>query len=145
MSYLVMRNEAAVFRFEFSNKAHWNHSKVDLPLDDQIGLRLACLAAFSGRKPSLRARLRPTSYQAVRLALMLAILDRLEDVDGHPVRIRAIASELVFPGSPLPSRAIEWKSSTYRRQTQRLIAAAKAMRAGGYRQLLLGGGEANKP
>jgi hypothetical protein len=134
-----------VCRFEFSSKAGQEHPKVDLPLDDQVGLRLACLAAFSDRKPLVRVRLRPTSYQVARLAQMLAILDRFRDDHRQPVRVRTIAAEIVFPGSAMPSRAIEWKSSIYRRQTQRLIAAAQAMRADGYRHLLLGRMEGGRP
>lgn len=144
-SYLVTRGAMGVCRFEFSSKAGQEQPKVDLPLDDQVGLRLACLAAFSHRNVLVRVRLRPTSYQVARLAQMLAILDRFRDDHGQPVRVRTIAAEIVFPGSVMPSRAIEWKSSIYRRQTQRLIAAAQAMRADGYRHLLLGRMDGGRP
>jgi repressor of nif and glnA expression len=72
------------------------------------------------------------------MALLLAILDVLAEHGGQCVNTRHIAAELVFPGAQIPDRAIEWKSSSLRRQTQRLIAAAKSMRDGGYRHLLHG-------
>jgi hypothetical protein len=108
--------------------------------DRDLGLRIACLAHFVGPRSGTRpAQLRPTAGQSRRLVLMLAILDRLDhSSDPSNAGIRALASELVYPRIALPPRAIDWKTSSYRRQTQRLVAAAKAMRATGYRDLLRG-------
>lgn len=102
---------------------------------DSIPIRLAALGAFHdfrGRQTvGSPAALKPTAYQSRRLALLLAVLDRLE----QSAPVRQIAHELVLPGLGY-ERAIEWKTSSHRRQAQRLIAEARRMMATGYRDLL---------
>lgn len=134
----VMRNAVGAHRIEFAIDTNGRGPKVEMPLDAALCVRLACLQAYASGTSVLPARLRPTAYQTARLALMLAILDRLDDDDNPAINARDIAGELVFPGAELPHRAIEWKSSSLRRQTQRLVAAAKSMRDHGYRRLLNG-------
>lgn len=133
--YLVMRSAYGTHRIEFLANAAPMMPVVTFPLDAFVSMRLTCLEAFtSGKKIPVPAR--PTPYQASRLALFLAILDRLDTASGASATIRAIAEEVVFPSRVFTTRAIEWKSSSVRRQTQRLVAAAKAMRDKGYRSLL---------
>ena len=110
--------------------------------DRAMPFALAALSAFhedhsSPRAAAARAVLKPSAYQRHRLALLLAILDRFELPAGGRAPIRQIASELVFPGWTF-ERAIDWKSSSHRRQTQRLVAEARRMMATGYRDLLRG-------
>lgn len=133
-----MRNAVGAHRIEVAIDTTGGGPKVELPLDAALGVRLACLQACASGTPALPVRLRPTAYQAGRLALMLAILDRLDIDHNLPADIRVIAAELIFPGAELPRRAIEWKSSGLRRQAQRLVGAAKSMRDHGFRRLLHG-------
>lgn len=125
-------------RIEFAINTTGIGPRVELPLDAALCVRIACLQAYASGKSALSTRLRPTAYQVGRLALMLAILDRLDMSDDRLIHARAIAAELVFPGAELPRRAIEWKSSGLRRQTHRIIAAAKSMRDHRFRRLLHG-------
>lgn len=68
---------------------------------------------------------------------MLAILDHLVGATDKEVTIRSLAETFVFPGTG-SGRSIEWKTSSSRRQTQRLVREAIAMTNGGYRKLLNG-------
>jgi len=109
--------------------------------DGPLELRLAALSAFLVHPPHsravlARATLKPTAYQAYRLQLLLAILDRLDQPSGAQPTIRQIASDLIYPGTS-GGRAIDWKTSSHRRQTQRLIAEARRMRDEGFRTLLM--------
>lgn len=134
----MIRNAVGAHRLEVAIDATGSGPKVEMPLDAALCVRLACLQAYASGKSALTVRLRPTAYQAGRLALMLAILDRLDDGHKPAADIRMIAAELVFPGTKLPRRAIEWKSSGLRRQTQRIVAVARSMRDHGFRRLLHG-------
>lgn len=134
----MARNAVGAHRIELLTDPTGGGPSVELPLDASLGVRLACLQAYASGRSASPARLWPTAYQAGRLALMLAILDRLDDAENSSGDTRVIAAELVFPGAELPRRAIEWKSSSLRRQTQRIVAAAQWMRARGFRRLLDG-------
>lgn len=136
--YLVMRSAVGAHRVEIAINTTGSGPTVELPLDAALCVRLACLQAYASGTSAVPVRLRPTAYQAGRLALMLAILDLLDNGDNPAVDARAIAAELVYPGAKLPHRAIEWKSSSLRRQTLRLVTAAKSMRDHGFRGLLHG-------
>lgn len=136
--YLVIRNAKGAHRMELGTDPIAAGPRVELPLDASLGARLACLQAHALGGSACSARLRPTAYQAGRLALMLEILDRLDDADNSHCDTRSIAAELVFPGAELPRRAIEWKSSSLRRQTQRIVATAQTMCERGFRRLLYG-------
>jgi hypothetical protein len=136
--YLVLRGTFGAHRVELAVKARSALASLALGLDASLLPRLACLEALVSGKPDVPLRLRPTPYQASRLGLMLAVLDRLGEDTNGPASIRTIATELAFPGADLAGRAIEWKSSSIRRQTQRIIANARWLRDGGYRHLLHG-------
>ena len=110
--------------------------------DRSMSVRLAALSAFhehprSRQAIAARAALTPSPYLRHRLVLLLAILDRLDPPSGEPATVRQIARDLTFPGQDY-DRAIEWKSSSDRRQTQRLVAEARRMTTTGYRDLLTG-------
>jgi len=136
--YLVLRGSCGAHRIELAVNACHRAPSTTLALDASLMIRLGCLEALASGKPDVPLRLRPTLGQAARLGLMLAVLDRLGNEANGTANLRAIAAELTFPGADLPARAIEWKSSSIRRQTQRLVAAAKGLRDGGYRQILRG-------
>ena len=136
--YLVLRANFGAHRIQLTAEARLRVPSITLGLDASLLTRLGCLAALASGKPDVPLRLRPTPCQAARLGLMLAVLDRLEDDANGAANLRAIARELAFPGVDLPARAIEWKSSSIRRQTQRLVATAKRLRDVGYRHLLQG-------
>lgn len=92
---------------------------------------------FAGVPPArLFGAYRPTLFQRRRLNLLLDILDRLQ---AAPVQATSheIAQTLIYPGMTI-GRGMEWKSSTERRRTQRLIGEAVALMRGGYRALLRG-------
>lgn len=113
------------------------HAFVIVP-DQWRDARAAALSAYLGPYVSARRPASwPSRFQRHRLTVLLAILDRLERADGEPVTIRDLADSTVYPRVEL-GRAIEWKSSSCRRQTQRLLNEALAMAGGGYRRLLRG-------
>ena len=78
---------------------------------------------------------RPTNYQCRRLELLLAILDNQFLSDGRRRTLRQLAQTSVYPRADL-GRAIEWKSSSERRYTQRLVSEANHLMRQGYRALL---------
>lgn len=80
---------------------------------------------------------RPSAYQKHRLQLLLAILDLILAPAGRRPTTYAIARRLVYPNIEFGS-SVEWKSSTHRRQTQRLIDEAHKLMLGGYRNILRG-------
>ena len=111
------------------------------PGDNSLSVRLAALGAFHdhGDRQALGSRtaLKPTAYQRHRLSLLLAILDRMQQPSSEPATVRHVVRDLMFSGLE-HERAIEWKTSSHRRQAQRLIAEARRMMATGYRDLLRG-------
>lgn len=109
--------------------------------DGPLEIRLAALAAFHGNPRSshsvaARRALKPSDAQAHRLGLLLAILDRLDQPRPVPPTTRQIAFDIIYPGME-GGRAIDWKTSSHRRQAQRLIADARHMRDEGFRKLLV--------
>ena len=108
----------------------------------EFELRLAATARFcrhfaSSRAPAPESSIRPTQFQRHRLLVLLDILDRLSDPMRPNSTVRAVAMDLVFRNLRA-GRAAEWKASSQRRQTQRLIAEAQQLANGGYRTLLMG-------
>lgn len=69
--------------------------------------------------------------------LLLRILDRLAGPETCLPTLRTIAMDVVYPHSQF-GRVIEWKSSSERRQTQRLVSEARFLMKAGYRDLLKG-------
>lgn len=106
--------------------------------DEWLDLRIAAIQALqsAGDEPNARSRLAPTQYQSHRLALLLGILDLLALTEGRATN-REIATSVLYPRLAA-GRAIEWKGSSERRQTQRLVREARYMMNEGYRGLLKG-------
>lgn len=110
--------------------------------DERRDARIAALASLDGwrnaRFTQENSRVHgPTDYQRHRLNLMLAILDHLGGATDKAFTIRELAETVLFPGGRF-GRSIEWKTSSSRRQTQRLAREAIDMANGGYRKLLNG-------
>ncbi len=91
---------------------------------------------LSGAPPARRGQLfKPTAYQQYRLKLLVAVLDMVNPPTGEAATTYRVARTLVYPHMKNCSSA-EWKSSSERRQTQRLIDEALTLMRGGYRSLL---------
>lgn len=101
-------------------------------------MRLAASKQFVG-KESCRpvGCLHPKAAQRRRLTLMLQALDCLQTTERPQPTLRQIAETMLYPRHDL-GRAIEWKCSSQRRQTQRLVNSARHLMQGGYRELLKG-------
>lgn len=111
---------------------------VVIPADRGFALRIAAVSRFDRRLRGLTcirpARdYLPTSFQRGRLFLLLNLLD----AEKAGATRREMASALLYRNSAPMGRA-EWKGSSQRRRTHRMIDEAKYMMAGGYRDLLLG-------
>jgi hypothetical protein len=94
-------------------------------------LRASLTGAGKGKQPHGT----PTSYHADRLSRMLRILDALDYKRPDTVASREVSESIVYPSTRFAS-AVEWKVSSERRHTLRLIKEAIAMREGGYVRLL---------
>ena len=105
-------------------------------------LRIAATARFCrhfalSHAPAPVSPIQPTQFQRHRLIMLLEILDRINDPTSPHATVRAVARDLVYRNLRA-DRAAEWKSSSQRRQTQRLIFEAQQLTNGGYRALLKG-------
>jgi len=134
---LVADGERARHRVRLlANTGRSGEPRFALHADQWVNERFAALAALLRQAIPVHPFL-PTPFRRERLVRMLAILDLLDLPSDKPATVRQIAQEVTFRG--LPSlRAAEWKASSQRRHTQRLIAEAEAMRDRGYLKLLLG-------
>lgn len=79
----------------------------------------------------------PSAAQKHRLLLLLKILDTIPSAQNGVSTVREIAQHVIYRNADF-GRTIEWKSSSHRRQTQRLINQARFFVGGGYRLLLRG-------
>lgn len=109
--------------------------------DAAIAMRLAAVQRLDRRlagAPPLRLpnAFRPAPRQRRRLNLLLDILDVLHEPVGAKTSYD-IARRLLYPDLKL-GRGMDWKSSTERRRTMRLIEQARSLMNGGYRDLLRG-------
>lgn len=98
----------------------------------RLDRRLA--GAPAGRLPP---GLCPTPFQQHRMRLLLNILDLLDTRAPERPTTYEIARLLIYPHMAI-KRGMEWKSSSERRRTQRLVDEALALMNGGYLALLRG-------
>lgn len=113
-----------------------------IPHDPWSRIRLAAAQAFDVlTRPTSHSKshnaLFPTAYQKHRLTMMITIFDALQRPESVRATVRELAQSVVYQHADL-GRAIEWKSSSQRRQTQRLVNEACYFVHGGYRLLLQG-------
>lgn len=137
--HLVLAGGGARHRLLVMASARLGGDNYLIPRDQSFPIRLAALDAFhccvdGSAAPSVRNQLQPTAYQSHRLHLLLAILDALARAP-EGVMLKDIAGTIVYRGLSA-QRAIDWKSSSQRRQTQRLVAEARRMASHGYLGLL---------
>ena len=109
-----------------------------IPQDQWVPIRLAAIDAFhccvaGSAVPSKRYQLRLTAYQSIASACCLPY--SILWAECLRVQLCEIAGTLVYRGLS-EQRAIDWKSSSQRRQTQRLVAEARRMASHGYLGLL---------
>lgn len=114
-----------------------------IPRDSMAIVRHGVSACFEGmlsqgQYPHLHETPHPTEFQQQRLQLLCDILDLVGVSGAESLSTHELAFRRIYPGMTV-SRGAEWKSSSHRRRTQRLIAEARAMMNGGYRALLAGG------
>lgn len=114
-----------------------------IPCDQLASVRLSASAVLNGgpvdRGSGEPAGLSmPTEFQRQRLELLCDILDLAVIPDGVRLTSHELACQRIYPGMTI-GRGAEWKSSSQRRRTQRLIGEARAMMNSGYRALLAGG------
>jgi Uncharacterized conserved protein (DUF2285) len=102
--------------------------------DGAFGIRLAAAKRFQQR---LAGCLFLTSFQHSRLALMLRIIDFLAEASDISNPVRETARHIAFSHSVF-ANANEWKTSSERRRTQRLMDGAAYLASEGYRDLLHG-------
>jgi hypothetical protein len=112
---------------------------VVIPTDQHFALRIAAATRFERKLSGFPqgyppTQYRPTAFQRHRLCLLLILLD----AEKAGASRREMASTLLYRNSAPMGRA-EWKGSSQRRRTHRMIDEAKHMMAHGYRDLLLGG------
>ncbi|WP_420143987.1 DUF2285 domain-containing protein [Sphingobium sp.] len=133
-THIVVRAGRQKLRFWLRSQPVLHDTAFHLPLD----------SLFDGRVNAVRqAQLwiargdaeipddsRLSRFQAARLDLMLELLDA--KASGAPLRTLA---QIAYPALP-PLTASEWKASSERRGTHRLIVEAERYRDGGYRELL---------
>lgn len=109
--------------------------------DEAIDIRFAAIRRLDRRlagAPPARSSLpgfQPTPFQRHRFNLLLDILDALDSPTDQTPTTHEIGTRLVYPGKQI-GRGNEWKSSSERRRTQRLIDEAIALMEGGYLGLL---------
>ena len=112
-----------------------------LPQDCRVRTRLAAIESFDPSCRSFGSKkshdvLFPSVSQKHRLILSLRILDAIACAD-RSTSIREIAQHVIYRNADF-GRSIEWKSSSHRRQTQRLLYQARFFVRIGYRLLLQG-------
>ena len=111
---------------------------VIIPADRNFAQRIAAATRFErGLRGAVCGQpppdYRPTAFQRSRLILLINLLD----AERAGASRREMASGLLYRNGASMGRA-EWKGSSQRRRTHRMIDEAKHMMAGGYRDLLLG-------
>lgn len=138
--HVVVADGQSRHRVWFATNFPYTVSGYVVPDDTKLAVRVAALTEFhrskEGAPPTERHRLlNPSRYKRYRMAMLLAILDLIEADSHMQVTLREIAQALIYPGIKI-GRAIDWKTSPHRRQTQRLVAEAHRMADTGYRDLL---------
>lgn len=138
--YLVLRGLDGVHRLRLVAGTSGQVAAATLLLDHHMPLRLCGISRLhnllTGSKTKLRRCDVPTPYQAARLSRMLRILDLADEARLGRISSRQVAREILFPSTSFAS-AVEWKISSERRHTLRVIAEAELLRDGGYRDLLI--------
>lgn len=136
--HVILADQYGLHRITILEARHSGSHHVVLVPGDCLVMQLAALARLAGRVPTLPALpLYPTAAQRHRLCQLLRVLDAIEEVESPGPTLRRIAETILYPGRDL-GRAIEWKCSSERRQTQRVLKHAIRMMECGFRSLHAG-------
>lgn len=140
--HLVLAGETARHRVLLLNSPSHPDGSYLLPEGPSLKTRLNALQAFrdaaSLSTTASTVKKRPNAYQRHRLQMLLEVLDHMIGSAARPATMRDLA-ELIGIGADIKLRAIEWKTSSQRRQTQRLVSEARRMCSHGYRDLIYPG------
>lgn len=136
--HMVVANADAIHRLWLRELQPGTPLAVVIPTDFHFATRIAAVARFERRLSGVPCghrppEYRPTAFQRNRLFLLLNLLD----AETEGASRREMAFSFIYRNSAPMGRA-EWKSSSQRRRTHRMIDEAKHMMARGYRDLLLG-------
>lgn len=136
--HLVLNDRNGLLRVTIVAPDHPGGHYVAIVPDGCWTSRVAAFMQFAEkRSPPAASCLHPTTAQRNRLNLKLQILDCLDATEQPKPTLRQIAATILYPRHDL-GRAIEWKGSSRRRQTQRWVNSAQHLMQGGYRALLMG-------
>lgn len=139
--HIYLASQKGLHRLWFNNPDTDASFAAKVNTGSDFGIRIDALRSFhaSLSSPSTSHSskcLLPTAFQRFRLNLMLKVLDYLTVADPGAT-IRSVSSNVTYPHSSFSSAA-EWKGSSERRRTQRLIGQARFLTKSGYRELLKG-------
>lgn len=137
MRYLALRSPLGTVRVAMPRDASMTSLIAMIPIDCHLALRYRALARLKAHVDGIAPPANiggdiPSSYQRYRLNLLLRILDIMA---APGTSARDVAMQAIYPGQNL-GRATEWKGSSQRRHTFRLIREARDMMTTGYRALL---------
>lgn len=140
--HLVLADTDGPHRLWLRNSSPGQPIAYVIAKDASFDLRLAAVRRLdrrlAGAPPvKLPRGFAPTAFQRHRLSLLLDIIDMANDRDDPDATTYDIARNLIYARMGI-GRGTEWKTSSERRRTQRLIEEAFALRDGGYRGLLRG-------
>lgn len=137
MRHLALLSPHGTLRIAIVRGAGLTSLTAMIPIDGHLGSRYRALARLKAHvdgvaSPANIGADTPSSYQRYRLNLLLRVLDILAVSDTSA---RDVAMQAIYPRQNL-GRAAEWKGSSERRHTFRLIREARDMMMTGYRALL---------
>lgn len=137
MRHLTLRSRHGTLRIAIPRDTGETSLTAMIPIDCHLAQRYRALARLQAHVdgvvyPANVGTDTPTSYQCYRLNLLLQIID-LMAVPGTTAR--DVAMQAIYSEQNL-GRAAEWKGSSERRHTFRLIREAREMMTTGYRALL---------
>lgn len=136
--HMVLSHHSRLHRVKIVAPDHLGGHHVAIIPDSCWPMRMAAALRLFGTETCLpHDCLHPTAAQRSRLNWMLQALDFLHSTQRQKPNLRQLAETILYPRHDL-GRAIEWKCSSQRRQTQRLVNHARSLMNGGYLDLLKG-------
>lgn len=136
--HMVLSHHSRLHRVKIVAPDHPGGHHVAIIPDSCWPMRMAAALRLFGTETCLpHDCLHPTAAQRSRLNWMLQALDFLHATERQKPNLRQLAETILYPRHDL-GRAIEWKNSSQRRQTQRLVNGARHLMLEGYRELLKG-------
>lgn len=134
--HMVIEDLRGRYRLQCLEGSQGQYPGFIIATDSQLRGRAIACQAFCDPCSTLHMQLKVSRFRRHRWSMLLSILDCLDEAPAGPPNLREIAARVIYPNSSFGS-ATEWKTSSHRRNTQRLVREAHAMVAGGYRKLLV--------